>query len=503
MAIFQSFIFMHPLKNLILFLSMLLSFNLWAKFNSCENSQDSLISGESPSGVPFTVYLGMDRRNLGELGVFGADVDQEQSENISKILFGTQKINSIMPTAKNTIEGSAKKFILEQFYQLKIKAGQNAKINFFYSGHGYRCRDVKTQIEHWCLGVGHKSYSEKSPKVTNEANLAYEIISPLGEKTYLSADDVITEEELMSALAPQNMILDSCHSGIASDILLNRKDKIAGRSGVFVLASSLSDQVSSGHEQKGGIFYNTLLRMLRSNKKKLACLMDWDGRGEISDRALTVGLMLAFTPDDYKIPTSKELKDFSHQEQLKNGISSTIEKHEYQLSVSNPNGSCLLKHNFQCPKKDESLFVARNSCDKVLLEHRKMKLSIDEMINGRNVFREVLDHEIRNDPGQYQRSFRPKGQSDVRVINPYREKVSTDSFGAEKGIMLFLEKFKYDLEEEYNVKCPLEIDANGCYRNEVKVYHEDLEKMLQGVGKIFDWEDRLPKTSKKRGAKGN
>lgn len=464
--------------------------------NGSYNTEELPNSGELKSGVACTkaglntgttVILAMDSKQLGSSGV-NTSVDIKKFEDISRAIYRQVQSVNITPTAAQLQKGTIKNSILRQFKVLRnvndAPGGEHGDINFMYSGHGELCNDPITQEEHWCLVAGKMDNEineedwNKTIKI-DDRDKYFKI-----GKNYFPKSDFITEEEIMRELKPKSMFLDSCHSGKVSDILIKQKNNINNVGGTFVFAASLdTQQASEGYYTRGGYMTDTVHRIVTQMNSKVACLMDWEGNGEISDRAISVASMLAFTPPNVRLNSLE-----SNPANFVSSNTSLQTSDKAQMVASNPNGKCFMRHQFTCPLKDKNIPKKedKNLCEKSTNNFFNISKNINEMLKQRSEFNKYLSKELDNNlKNNQQRGLTRQDSCNQqaarglgRVTECPNSSPATES-DENNAATVFLSKFKNEIIEDYNKACLKNNNETKCS----KFSQESVLKIIDDLAK--------------------
>lgn len=452
-----------------------------------------------------TIMLGMIPEKVGKvLGVEGAAVDVNMFKKISNKVFNSANNKEIDLNQVKLKENSYKSFILEQMKEARAKE-QNKDINFMYSGHGVLCDDPLTKKNHWCLVVGNfkRDYLkyEAWEKLPLDEQATYLKVTGVKGINYIKKSYMISEEEIMNVLKPKAMFLDSCHSGRASDILVNQKNEINGNEGVFVFAASLASQLARG-DSNGGAFTQTIHQFIESIDQETACLMDWEGKGEISDQSMGVASMLAFIPKEQVLGSIDENK--------KTGIhrGSSVERiyEESQMSTSNAVGKCFMKHSFSCPGKKSKKSSDKNQCEEIKEKYTNMAKGINKMIENRGKFRSYFQGSDKTNNAGYERN--DDGTCGVRALDTDFPEISMEdiqnmqaqinnpphptcyeSHPSQSGASVYLERFQN--EALINLQRPCLKDKydgdliSGCAQQDYGKNFKNVFQFIDNVKNIF------------------
>lgn len=459
-------------------------------------------ANEAPST---TVILAMSDDDLGAAGVTGASTDIKKMREISYNLYANSNIEIMKPMNIELQAKNIKERALFRFKQLKAKqeASGGGAIHLMYSGHGALCTDPITNKEHWCISAGIDTQPIKEDQWKNLSTYDQNQYLVIGGE-YVRKEFNITEEEIMNTLHPKTMFLDSCHSGKVADMLINQKNKIANQEGVFVFAASMSHQQAIGNNG-GGAMTSTVYNFVQGMNADVACMMDWEGNGEISDRAISVATMLAFTAETTHV-SGVNLKNPGTHERGSN----TAETHDRtQMISSNPVGKCFMKHKFKCPEKIKKPEKPKNlsQCEDLTLNFLNISENINNMIAKKDIFRNYLpaffrpSTELRasnQDRGlQVTTSPKPECNSQATrglartsncpeavVINECNSQSTrglarTKNCGQADGsaAMAFLTRFKNDIITNYNNVCSKNNQETNCS----KFSQESALKILDGL----------------------
>jgi hypothetical protein len=465
---------------------------------------------ETKSSPSTTVILAMTER-LGDAGVLGATADIDKMKAISQVLHGDSKVELIKPGKLDIKSETLKESTLFHFKKIKEQQEKNGggDIHLMYSGHGALCVDPITKIEHWCINAGvdpHPITFDQWKDLNDREKMKYmESEGENQQKEFLNKNFLITEEEIMNILHPKTMFLDSCHSGKVADMLINQKNQISNQEGVFVFAASMSHQKALG-SQWGGAMTSAVFNFVKGMKEDVACMMDWEGNGEISDRAISVAAMLAFTPKDSQLSSV----DLKNPERQSRGTSFKQTDDMAQMVASNPVGKCFMKHKFSCPPKKMQPPNKTNpsQCESLANKFLNISENINNMIKNRDIFREYRSIDFETDgmsrglavtkdkcKSDAARGLRTTGQNDCEQDSaaPVKAEVPEgpcDSTGArglsvtkcsppseKNAAMAFLSRFKNDIIKNYSDVCSKNNQETNCS----KFSQDAALKMIDGL----------------------
>lgn len=365
-------------SNYLIFFFIISTINAKAEYFSCDKKSEK----DNTPKTNVDVILNMEATNFGStpLGVSTLK-DVEIYKKYSEKINNAKELNIISPTFEEHTNHSIKRNILNKFKEIRNKAGENSPVNFMYSGHGTLCNEIKNNIkkEHWCMVVDRSDDEAISVNqfMALDDNIKSQYLQ-IDENTFFRKTNLITEEEIMDNLGPKSMILDSCHSGKASEVITNSKNSINGKKGAFVFASSLSYQVAEEGD-KVGYLTSTIDNFLNNQNEELTCLMDWDNNGQISEKAFAFATMLAFTPKMADVPTNL----------INSKLDLTTPPDGYQMVSSNANDTCLMKHSFKCPEKSNKP-KSSNQCEDLNNKNENILKNISNMIAKNQAFKDML-----------------------------------------------------------------------------------------------------------------
>jgi hypothetical protein len=249
-----------------------------------------------------------------------------------------------------TKAGFTKDAILAILKRLQPTDSSAERPLFFYYGHGERC-----EAGHWCT--------------------SFESIK-------------LTETDIVNAVSPRGMFLESCFSGQAAKSSVLRTGTVNG-DGIFLYTSALSNQpaLSADGPDIVGLLSLAISQTAKSVNNPSICEFDLDHDGNISEREFATILLISF----YKNEVAGSNRSPSRAE-----LAMPLRKNLPQLPVSVVSDRCLLKipeqikkkcahHQQPTPNAQQPLSPEVRQCSTLIGRSKNLSASIEKIIDGKSL----------------------------------------------------------------------------------------------------------------------
>lgn len=161
--------------------------------------------------------------------------------------------------------------LLEALREAKGKL-HDRDIRFVYAGHGEACDGSDSVGGGWCTDErqGH-----------------------------------LTDTDLLMQINPSLVMVDACYSGHFDDSTGSIQTQSSSIRPISLIASALPGELASASAKEGGVLGRVIQGMMNATPDQ-ACLFDFDGDGEISEREFAAATLIGFYGNTLALRTAKE-----------------------------------------------------------------------------------------------------------------------------------------------------------------------------------------------------